>query len=307
MKSPSMSCRTAASRSLLVLSALLTVGTLAPALRAQPTQTTPAQPTAPAERLPDARDLHAKYIKSLGGEATIMGLKTAASKAKIEVPAQQMTATLVLYQTDNAMYSATDIAGFGQVEAGLADGIAWQKNSMTGPQIMEGPERDEFLRENDLHAALHVDKHYTKMETTGVADVEGKKCYKVEFTPLAGEKEVRYYEDESGLVVRVDTIKEMQGNKFPVTMTISDYRDVDGFKAPFKMSQTMMQMSSTITFESIAYNKDVPAEKLKLPADVKALADKKKSGGDAPKTEPPKPEAPKTPTAPEPKKPDAPK
>jgi len=76
--------------------------------------------------------------------------------------------------------------------------------------------------------------------------------------------------------------------KLPVSTTLTDYRDVNGVKLAFKSMQTTPMGQFSMTYESITYNTDVPMDKLKLPDDVKAMAEKKKSGGDAPKPEAPK-------------------
>ncbi len=290
-----------------VLSATAVMGLLcglAPVAGAQEAAK-PAAASQPAEKLPEAKEIHAKFIKALGGEEAIKGLKTRVSKANIDIPAQGMKATVTSYQSTGSIYVMMDLANVGQMETGLTEGVAWQRSLMTGPQVMDGGEREQLVREADLQNEINVDKYFTKMETVGTGEVDGKKCYKVEFTPTTGEKQTRYYEVESGLLVKIESMQQMQGNPIPVTATMSDYRDVDGVKAPFKMTQSMMQISSTITYEMIAYNKDVPAEKLKTPDEIKAVVEKKKAA-DAGKTEAPKtPEAPKAPEAP--KKPDAPK
>ncbi|MCC6427936.1 MAG: hypothetical protein IT435_14085 [Phycisphaerales bacterium] len=251
-------------------------------------ETKPAQPTEATEALPEAQVIHDKFIEAIGGADTIKGLKTRTSKATLEFPQGNIKATVLAYLAEGSMYSVMEVPSFGQLESGVADGVAWQKNTVQGVTIMDGPEREELIRESDLQNEINFSKYYTKMETVGSAEVDGKKTYKVEFTPLSGEKQTRYFEADSGLLVKVDNIAVTPSGKLPVSTTLTDYRDVNGVKLAFKSMQTTPMGQFSMTYESITYNTDVPMDKLKLPDDVKAMAEKKKSGGDAPKPEAPK-------------------
>lgn len=256
----------------------------------------PAAVAQPSEKLPDGAAVHASYIKALGGEEVLKGVKSRISTAKLEMPGG-MTAKLDSYQAGGSMYVLMDLTGFGKVESGLTEGICWQRDPARGSQIMTGPEKDQLVREADLQNDLNVSKYFTKLETVGTAEVDGKNCYKVEYTPTSGEKQTRYFDVESGLLVKIESVQEMQGGKQPVSATISDYREVDGIMVSYKMTQSAMGASSSIIYETIAFNKDVPEDKLKTPADIKALAEKKKAAAEAPAAEPKK-EEPKKPEAP---------
>ncbi|HLO41142.1 MAG TPA: hypothetical protein VK176_08970 [Phycisphaerales bacterium] len=235
------------------------------------------QAAQPAEKLPDAKELHAKYIKAIGGEEAIKGLKSRVTTSKLNIPAQNMSAKITSYQSDGKIYVVTEIAQFGNIESGYVDNIAWSKMAMTGPQILEGAEREQLLRESDLQADLEVSKYYTKLETVGAEEVDGKKAYKVEFTPISGETQTRFFDDESGLLVKVEMVQESPQGKIPMTAVMSDYRDVNGVKVPFKTVQKAQGMEIEMVIESAAHNTEIAADKFNLPADVKALADKKKA------------------------------
>lgn len=235
------------------------------------------QAAQPAEKLPDAKELHAKYIKAIGGEEAIKGLKSRVTTSKLNIPAQNMSAKITSYQSDGKIYVVTEIAQFGNIESGYVDNIAWSKMAMTGPQILEGAEREQLLRESDLQADLEVSKYYTKLETVGTEEVDGKKAYKVEFTPISGETQTRFFDDESGLLVKVEMVQESPQGKIPMTAVMSDYRDVNGVKVPFKTVQKAQGMEIEMVIESAAHNTEIAADKFNLPADVKALADKKKA------------------------------
>ncbi|MCG3122620.1 MAG: hypothetical protein GIKADHBN_01012 [Phycisphaerales bacterium] len=245
----------------------------------------------PAEGLPEFKEIQARFIEALGGEDALRNVTSRTSKANFDIPAQNMKGTVVSFQKNDAMFAEMELAGM-KMESGYADGVVWQRNPMAGPMLIEGPEREEMIKEADLQSELDLGKYFSSMQVTGTADVDGKKAYKVEMTPIKGEKHTRFYDAESGLLVKIEAVRDMQGSKVPTTTRLLDYRQVDGVKIPFKMVQTMMNIESSMVIESLEINKDIAEDKLSLPADIKALVEKKKSGGE-PKPEAPKPDAPK--------------
>ncbi|MBL8964138.1 MAG: hypothetical protein KF787_02125 [Phycisphaeraceae bacterium] len=240
------------------------------------------QPAAPAveatSTLPDGKEIHARYIKAIGGEEAIKGVTSKRNKGVFEIPAQGLKGTIESFQAHGAMYSAMEMMGM-KFESGLSGETAWQRNPMTGPTLMEGAERDQLLKECDLQSEVSLDKYYSAVNTIGKAEVEGVECYKVEFTPLNGPKQVRFYEAGSGLLVKMEGEQESQGNVYNVSTMLLDYREIAGIKVPFKMTSSMVGMSSSMTYESIELNTDIPREKFEIPDDVRKLVEKKKTEG----------------------------
>lgn len=238
------------------------------------------QPAAPAaaekSTLPNGKEIHARYIKAIGGEEAIKGVRSKRNVGVFEIPAQAMTGKIESLQAHGAMYSAMEMMGM-KFESGLSGEVAWQRNPMTGPTLMEGSERDQLVKECDLQSEVNLDKYYTSVDTIGKADVEGVECFKVEFAPLSGPKQIRYYEAGSGLLVKLEGEQESQGNTYNVSTMLLDYREVAGIKVPFKMTSSMVGMSSSMTYETIELNVDIPKEKFEIPEDVRKLVDKKKA------------------------------
>jgi hypothetical protein len=105
-------------------------------------------------------------------------------------------------------------------------------------------------------------------------------------TTPGGAKETRWYDKQSGLMVKTEAVQETQMGKMTVTGTPSDYQVLGGIKMPKKVTQNMMGQTITLTVNDVQHNVDIAAEKFQLPADVKALAEKGGGAGDAPATQP---------------------
>lgn len=82
------------------------------------------------------------------------------------------------------------------------------------------------------------DHRYTRIELVGFAGVGGKWAYALQFTPKVGDPQLRYYDCESFLMVRMDMAQRIRREKsgpdfaYKVETYYSDYRDSGGIKFP---------------------------------------------------------------------------
>lgn len=81
-------------------------------------------------------------------------------------------------------------------------------------------------------------RDYEKVELIGRAEVEKRWAYAVRFTPRNGDPEVRFYDYETFLLVRMDQVQRFRWNKsdpevaYAVKSYFRDYKDQDGLKLP---------------------------------------------------------------------------
>ncbi len=95
------------------------------------------------------------------------------------------------------------------------------------------------LVENCLVSLLQPDtSDYSKVELIGRAEVDNRWAYAVRFTPKQGDPDIRYYDMENYLLVRMDQVQRYSpANSLPettyrVTSYFRDYREVDGLRLP---------------------------------------------------------------------------
>lgn len=85
------------------------------------------------------------------------------------------------------------------------------------------------------------DQRYTRVKLVGLAGINGKWAYALQFTPKVGDPQLRYYDCESFLMVRMDLAQRIRMQKdgpefaYKVETYYSDYRDSGGIKFPRKM------------------------------------------------------------------------
>lgn len=234
--------------------------------------------------LPDGRQLVEKYIEATGGRQIREKLTSRVVESSVKVPAANLSGTSTSYTQGDKVLVLVDLEGVGSERRGTDGLVYWEISTNTGPRIFEDKELDFWKRAFRLDSDLELDRFYESIETTGVADVDGKPAYKVVFTTHNGATETRYYDQQSGLIVKVEQVVPTLMGPLPVSSVQSDYRDVSGIKMPFKIVETLAGAQEVIvTINKIDLNVDVPAEQFELPAEIKKLQQTAKP---APATQP---------------------
>lgn len=261
-----------------------------PAPAGQPEKKPEAAPS--NEKLPTAQQVLDKYIEATGGRQAYLDLKSRVTQGNFEMAAMGIKGTVNEWKkAPNLSYSVLEIPGFGKTESGYDGKTLWMKSETMGTRVIEGPEKEMMLRTATLTPELNQTELYKTIEVVGVEDVNGKSAYKLVFTPAEGKPETRFYEKESGLLVKqVMTVAGQGGSEIPVTGTVGDYKKVGSLLVAHSSTQTAGGIGEQkATLEKVEDNVEIPDSKFELPQEIKDLLAKSK--GEA------KPEA--APTAPE--------
>ena len=216
-----------------------------------------------------------KYIEVTGGKAAYEKTKTQIITGTVEV--MGMSGTLTTYQAaPDKSYGLVDFsAGPGKFEEGVSGGVAWSIDGMQGARIKEGDERTLAVRNAAMYKDPHWRDYYKKAELAGTEDVAGKACYKVVLTPNEGAAETRFFDKTSGLLVKVvQPIITPEGSATAET-SMSDYRDEGGVLSPHTITEKLPNFELSIKIQSVKQNPEIAADRFDLPAEIKALADKK--------------------------------
>lgn len=170
--------------------------------------------------------------------------------------------------------NSRSITNMGVVtETGVNGDVAWEVTTITGPSILEGMRKVDAMQQGALNPLGDWNKLFSKAETVGEDFVGDAACVKVVMTSKEGGPVTLYFEKESGLLVKQETAQ--QG--VSVTITIGDYKEVDGIKIAHRTvhkteTEGVQGSFETVTIiESVEHNVDIPADRFALPDDIKAL------------------------------------
>jgi zinc protease len=249
-------------RTLLILSALFAVST---------------RPSRADDPLPTGEKVLDQYVEATGGKAAYEKVKNRVAKGTLTVEGAGVSGkTTVIEAEPNKKLTTVDLGANGKFSEATDGKVAWEISGITGERLIEGDEKETTILDATFNGELNWKQKYTKVECTGVEDVDGKPAYKVVLTPKAGKPSTQYYDKVSHLLVKqVDTkstpMGEITGEVFP-----SDYRKVDGILIPHKSKQKVLTQTIVITMSEIKQNVDLPADTFNVPDGIKELIEKAK-------------------------------
>ena len=227
-----------------------------------------------AQDKPDAKEVMEKYIQVTGGREAHEKVKNIVAEGTIEVSAVGIKGSFKSWQATQQQVVEIDISGIGKMVEGTDGKNAWSVSAVQGNRVKEGKELDEALFDAELHGELNWQKRYKKVETVGIADVEGKQAYKVIATPEKATPRTMYFDKDSGLLLKVESKQTTPMGEFEAEMFLGDYREVSGIKVPLKNRLKISGQEMVITLEKIQANVEIPKDRFAVPAEVKDLLKK---------------------------------
>jgi len=223
---------------------------------------------------PSGESLMQRYIDRSGGAEAYAKAKNVAMSGTVEMPAQNISGTIAMYEEGEKSYTMMEIAGIGKIEGGFDGETAWENSALQGPRILEGEEKVEAKRAATLSRITAWRDVYKAAHTVGSEDVDGKPAWRVEMTPKEGKPETFFFDRDSGLLVRTSAVRTTALGDIAADSTMSDFRIVDGILTPFAMTEKAMSQTIVTRFKDISYNVPMPKDRFDLPAPVKALRKK---------------------------------
>jgi hypothetical protein len=229
-----------------------------------------------AADLPSGESLMARFIQVTGGQAAYAKIKSVSMTGDIEMAGRNVAGSVSIVESGEKAYMSLDFSGIGKVEE-CYDGVnAWESSAISGPRLLEGSEKSSIRQASTIAVITGWRDAYRQTRTAGTEDVEGKPAWKVEMTPKEGQPETFYFDRESGLLVRVKSILSSAMGDIASDLEMSDYREIDGIRTPFTMTEKVMSQDIVMRFSSIVYNGPVPPHRFDPPADVAALLQRKR-------------------------------
>lgn len=228
-----------------------------------------------AQPLPKAETILDRFVEVTGGKAAYQKHTHEKMTGTILVPEVNMTGNLTRYAiAPDQEYSVLELGPLGKAESGFSNGVAWEKNAITGPRVKSGDEKAQAEREARFNAQVDWRKVFAKVETTGSETVNGEECYKVQVTPAAGKPETQFYSKKSGLLLKTATTAVSPMGEIPVEVEVSDYKNFDGVLAPTHSKSKMGPQRLDISITDLSFDQPLPADLFELPVEIKALVDK---------------------------------
>lgn len=212
----------------------------------------PDKKVKPAPEGLTAKAVNEAYIKAIGGEKALLKIKDITLNASTSM--QGMTIGFDIIRKAPDKYLMKIGAGNMVFQQIAYDGVTAKMVSPMGGEnkTLEGKELEDMKYESLMNIELQYEKLGIQLTLEGIEEVNGTETYRVLITYPNGKLTTRFFDINSGLL-----LKETgdQGDT-----EYADYREVDGVKFPFAISQQMGPQTIKLNVLSMKVNTKVKDE-----------------------------------------------
>jgi predicted Zn-dependent peptidase len=199
-----------------------------------------------------AADVNKAFVAAMGGEKALLKIKDVTMNATTSM--QGMTIGFDTYRKAPDKYLMKIGAGEMVFQQIAFDGTTAKMVSPMGGEnkTLEGKELEEMKYESMMNIELQYDKLGIKLVLEGIEEINGAETYRVLITYPTGKETTRFFDVSTGLLIR--EISDQGIAEF------SDYREVNGVKFPYMISQQMGPQTIKLSVLSIKVNSKLKDE-----------------------------------------------
>lgn len=228
------------------------------------------------ETLPEARDLVSRYVTAIGGRDAFMSRPAVNARGVFEMPAVGLRGDFAAaHAKSGEMLMKVTVPGIGEIVNGYDGKVAWATNPMTGPRVLSGEELRQVRDDADFLASLREAPVVSSLETVGMGDMDGERCYRVRVIWASGRTTHDCYSVESGLLVGTEASQPSPMGTLDVTTVLSEYKDFGGVQMATLATIRQAGQDQVLRFVSIDFE-PIPKEVFAPPADVAAMIAREK-------------------------------
>jgi hypothetical protein len=220
--------------------------------------------------MPTVDQILDRYVQALGGMAALGKFTSRITKSTLVIEESDVTASFESYRqapnkgVEIGQYKLGNGIGF-TVSRGFNGTAGWALNPTDGGfRELSGTGLAAEKRDAEFYWEINLKELYPKMALIGQVQVGDRTAYCIEATPPEGDPIKLYFETQTGLLVRLDSLYESASKgKIPIETYYDDYRDVDGVKLSFTIRQPAYKY--TYKVNEVKHNLPIEEAKFKSP------------------------------------------
>lgn len=205
---------------------------------------------------PAADELFDKYLKAVGGAAAVEKVESRVMKGTITFGDRNVP--IDIYSKAPDMRISYTHTPDGDSVTAFDGHEGWLAAPKRPVREMHGPDIDGASIDADLHFAAHLKTMFSGAKVLGVEKIDGHEAYVV-----VGQREGKtplrlYFDEKSGLLLRLLRLGETPLGRLPTQIDYADYRGVGGVTIPYKW--TLARPGGKFTIQLSEVKQNVPVE-----------------------------------------------
>jgi photosynthetic reaction center cytochrome c subunit len=219
--------------------------------------------------LPTADLILQKYLQAVGGATAIARISTRAQKGALTVGAQQFPVEVFTAAPDKRV----SIVQFpnGESVTGFDGHVGWLSAPRRPVHEMSASEADAARIDADLHFPADLNRFFEKLSVQPSEKIGGRETYVVQGSRNGLPPVQLYFDEESGLLVRMVRYVETPLGLDPTQVDYADYREANGVKTPFRWTIARPNGRFTIQIRQMQENVPLENDKFQKPAEDSAV------------------------------------
>ena len=212
---------------------------------------------ASAQISPEAQSIFDRYAEALGGYEAYEEIESAKLQMSMEIPAVGMAMqTDVTFLNPDRFYLNVTVPGMGNMIQAYDGEKGWAKDMIQGLRELKGAELNKMRSDADFQEGVKLSQKYATANVDG-EDADG--LIRVVATTIEeGHEETLYFEKDTGLLRKNDTIEYMgEQGMLPAQMKVTEYSTYGDIKLPTRMEISAMGMLINISIVSFEPNVEV--------------------------------------------------
>ncbi len=220
---------------------------------------------------PSADQLLDKYLQAVGGAAAIDKITSRIMKGTITFGDRHVP--IDIYSKDPDKRISFTHTPDGDSVTAFNGHEGWLGFPGRPPREMHGSDIDSAAMDADLHFAVHLKGMFSEAQVRGTQKIGDHDAYLV-IGMREGKAPLRlYFDEKSGLLVRLVRYGETPLGRMPTQIDYADYREVGGVKIPFRW--TLARPSGEFTIQVSEVQQNVPVDDAKFAKPPAPVEEKK--------------------------------
>ncbi len=208
-----------------------------------------------------------KYVQALGGKDLIMKFTSRVTKGTADMPGVFRRASLETYaKAPNKSVTIINAPGFGAIKQGYNGNVGWDQTAQTGLRNLTGVDLAEMQRDSDFYGPVRLKVKYPKIAMLGRMKLGFREVFVIEAKPIVGDAEKLFFDTETGLLLRWDVMRATAQGRAPAEVYFYDWREVDGIKISFGITQSFPGFAINLTLTEAKHNVPVDDAVFNKPA-----------------------------------------
>jgi photosynthetic reaction center cytochrome c subunit len=223
----------------------------------------PAAPSLPAN-LPTVSQLLDNYIRALGGSAAIEKITTRLEKGSTTFHGQPQ-AVEIFTQAPDKQSIVRHMSGGESVVTTFDGRSGWSIAPDRPAREMHEADLAAARIDADLQFPLHIQQIFPGLRLEYPEKINDRDAYLL-LAIREGQPPVKlYFDEQSGLLVRMIRYSETPLGRNPTQIDYADYREVNGVEIPLRVTTSQPGNASTIQFEEVQQNLAIDPAKFAKP------------------------------------------